>query len=70
MVLDCRGNFLRAPDAVCFENAALLERLKGAFLSACNKKEVISKIGGPLGCDHLADLVYDLAKGLRAVLNT
>ena len=70
MVLDCRGNFLRAPDPVCFENAALLERLKGTFLSGFNKKEVISKIGGPLGCDHLADLIYDLVKGLRPVLNT
>lgn len=70
MVLDCRGNFLRAPDSVCFENAARLERLKGTFLPDFNKKEVISKIGGPSGCDHLADLVYDLAKGLRKVLNS
>jgi hypothetical protein len=70
MVLDCRGNFLRAPDPVCYENASLLEMLKGAFLSEFNKKDVISKIGGPSGCDHLADLVYDLAKGLRVVLNS
>jgi hypothetical protein len=69
VVLDCQGNFLRAPDPVCFENDAHLETLKGAVLSGFDKKEVITKIGGPFGCDHLADLVYDLAKGLRKVLN-
>ena len=69
MVLDIQGNFLRAPDPVCFENAARLETLKGTVLSGFNKKDVIKKIGGPCGCDHLADLVYDLVKGLRKALN-
>lgn len=70
MVLECQGNFLRAPDPVCFENAFLLEKLKGASLSSLDKKQIVTEIGGPGGCDHLVDLVYTVAKGLREVLNS
>jgi hypothetical protein len=68
MVLECQGNFLRAPDPVCFENASLLEKLKGTSLLSLNKKQIVTGIGGPGGCDHLVDLVYTVAKGFREAL--
>lgn len=68
MVLGCRGNFLRAPDQVCFENDSLLENLRGSNLSGLGKKQIVDVIGGPGGCDHLVDLLYDMAKGFGEVL--
>lgn len=69
MVTECQGNFLRAPDPVCFENTPLLETLKGSFLSNSGKKQIIEGIGGPDGCDHLVDLVYTMAKAFREALS-
>ncbi len=65
IVMECAGNFLRAPDQVCFENAALLGRLPGAALTGLSKKQIAGMIGGPAGCDHLVDLVNDLARVLE-----
>lgn len=70
MVRECRGDFLRAPDPVCFENSPSLEMLKGAYISSLAKKQVAELIGGPTGCDHLVDLVYTLAKGCGEALNS
>ncbi len=70
MVTECRGDFLRAPDPVCFENAPSLDMLEGSYLSSLAKKQVAELIGGPAGCDHLVDLVYALAKGYGEALNS
>lgn len=70
MVLESQGNFLRAPDPVCFENAPLLTKLEGSLLAGLDKKEIIKGIGGPGGCDHLVDLAYTLAKGFREALDS
>ncbi len=64
-VTDCAGNFLRAPDRVCFENAASLGQLPGTALASLSKKQIAGMIGGPTGCDHLVDLVNDLARVLE-----
>lgn len=66
-VVDCNGNFLRAPDPVCFENGALLKKFEGTFLPGCSKKEIAQIIGGPHGCDHLVDLVSDLGKAVKSL---
>jgi len=65
IVKECAGNFLRAPDRVCFENAASLGRLPGAAFTNLSKKQIAGIIGGPAGCDHLVDLVNDLARVLE-----
>ncbi|HOV78469.1 MAG TPA: DUF2889 domain-containing protein [Bacillota bacterium] len=65
-VTRCTGNFLRAPDPVCFENGAFLERFTGVVLPGCGKKEIAGIVGGPGGCDHLVDLISDLGKAVRA----
>ena len=69
MVTACRGNFLRAPDPVCFENTASLPVLEGTFLGNTSKKLIAEGIGGPTGCDQLVDMVYALAKAFREALN-
>lgn len=65
-ITGCTGNFLRAPDRVCFENASMLEQLKGIVLPGCSKKQIGKVIGGAQGCDHLVDLVNDLGKTVEA----
>lgn len=67
-VTDCRGDFLRAPDKVCFENDSFLQDLKGIVLLHCGKKQIGKVIGGPQGCDHLVDLVNDMARAVTAAL--
>lgn len=64
----CSGNFLRAPDRVCFENAGHLDYLTGKKISAMSKKAVAEGLGGPQGCNHLVDLVYDIGKAVASVL--
>ncbi len=66
-VTGCSGNFLRAPDQVCFENSSLLDGLIGAPLIGFGKKDIAKIIGGPLGCDHLVDLVGDMVKSINTV---
>jgi len=66
-VAGCRGGFLRAPDRVCFACGSLLPGLKGLALPHCGKKQIGKVIGGGQGCDHLVDLVSDLAKAVAAV---
>lgn len=60
----CTGNFLRAPDRVCFENAGHLDYLVGKKIAALNKKMVAAGLGGPQGCNHLVDIVYDIARAV------
>lgn len=64
-VMECDGKFLRAPDRVCFESAVLLGRLPGLASTGLRKKQIAGMIGGPVGCDHLVDLVNDLARVLE-----
>ncbi len=67
-VTGCRGGFLRAPDRVCFESGSLLQDLKGIILPHCGKKQIGKVIGGGQGCDHLVDLVSDMAKAVTATI--
>ncbi|NPV73624.1 MAG: DUF2889 domain-containing protein [Pelotomaculum sp.] len=58
-IVSCRGDYLRAPDAVCFENISLLDSFIGRSINGINKKEVAKIAGGPSGCFHLVDIIYD-----------
>jgi hypothetical protein len=66
-VAGCRCGFLRAPDRVCFECEALFSELKGLVLPHCGKKQIGKVIGGGQGCDHLVDLISDMAKAVAVV---
>ncbi|MCL6639604.1 MAG: DUF2889 domain-containing protein [Firmicutes bacterium] len=68
VALAVSGDFKRAPDAVCFENKGHLAFLPGKNLACSGKKEVAEIAGGPQGCNHLVDLLYDMAKAARCVI--
>lgn len=64
VITSSTGNFLRAPDQVCFENSAHLSLLVGKSIAGIGKKEVAVEVGGPQGCSHLVDLIYDVGKAV------
>lgn len=62
LICECSGDFLRGPDQVCFENAALLPGLIGKNLAAMEKEKLAAIVGGPLGCTHLFEIFWDLRR--------
>ncbi len=66
-IRESTGNYLRAPDRVCFENSELLPKLVGKNLTGLNKKEIAKDLGFSSGCTHLVDLVYDISRSVAAV---
>lgn len=68
MIRYCTGNFLRAPDQVCYESKEHLLNLVGKKITTLNKKEIGELVGGPQGCDHLFDIVYGLSQAVTAVI--
>jgi len=66
VVLSAQGNFINAPDPICFQNDAHLFKLPGLNLREMNKKEIAALTGGPEGCNHLVDLLYEIKKALQA----
>ena len=69
VITSCTGNFLRAPDRVCFENEGHLASLVGKSIAGIKKKEVAGFTGGPQGCNHLVDLAYDLGKAVAIAIS-
>lgn len=67
-VLSARGNFLRAPNDICFETAAMITGLKGLSLDDPGKKAIGEITGGMEGCSHLVDLVYDISMAIKSGL--
>jgi len=68
IVVACAGNFLRAPDQVCFENREHLCKLIGKKITCIEKKEIGELVGGPKGCNHLVDIIYGLSKAVTVAL--
>ncbi len=62
MIIDGRGDILRAPDPVCKEATVFMSKLKGTFLPEIKKKEIAFLLGAGNGCVHLIDLVNDGAQ--------
>ncbi|MDD3652892.1 MAG: DUF2889 domain-containing protein [Desulfotomaculaceae bacterium] len=62
------GNYLRAPDPVCYDSRTHIDKLIGKNISLFNKKEIGELAGGSQGCDHLVDIVYDLSRAVGHVL--
>lgn len=67
LVSECGGDFLRAPDKLCFEIVELLPRLIGKKLAEMNKKEIAALVGGSDGCTHLFEICWDLGRAINAV---
>jgi len=68
IVTECAGNFLRAPDRICFENSAHLLKLVGKNIARLNKREIGELVGGSQGCNHLVDMAYDIGYAVTSVL--
>jgi len=60
VIKNYHGQFLRAPDQVCFENTSHLNALIGTNFRKLSKRDIGQQIGGSQGCSHLVDLVYDM----------
>jgi hypothetical protein len=69
LVADCTGNFMRGPDKICFENVMLLSDLVGANLTALNKRDLAGLVGGPLGCTHLYEMLWDLGRAMNEIMD-
>ncbi|NLV15752.1 MAG: DUF2889 domain-containing protein [Syntrophomonadaceae bacterium] len=67
VIEECQGNFLRAPDRICFENADNLNIMIGQNLADLSKRQIGGDLGGPQGCFHLVDLVYDIGQAVNEV---
>lgn len=66
IIQGCTGNYLRAPDKVCFENSELLVKMVGRNLTGLTKKDIAQDLGFSSGCTHLVDLVYDISQSFAA----
>ncbi|MCG9969126.1 DUF2889 domain-containing protein [Pelotomaculum terephthalicicum JT] len=67
-IIDCAGNFLRAPDQVCLENREHVFKLIGKEIARMEKKEIGELVGGPQGCNHLVDLIHGIGKAVTVSL--
>ncbi len=63
----CSGNYLRAPDRICFECSELLKNMAGKKITGLTKKDIAQDLGFSSGCTHLVDLVYDISQAVAAV---
>jgi hypothetical protein len=68
IVIDCTGNYLRAPDFICFECSDLLNKLKGINIAKLNNDDIRKMVGCSDGCNHLVDVVFELSKAIRNTL--
>jgi hypothetical protein len=66
MVLSAHGNFINAPDPICYKNNEHLDAFVGKQLGQMSKKEIAALAGGAEGCNHLVDLIYEVKKVLQA----
>lgn len=65
IITACNADFIRVPHAVCREADAHLMALNGRAVGDITVKAAADCAGGPMGCNHLADLVYHTAKALQ-----
>lgn len=66
VIKSCTGDFLRAPDPICFENVCHLATLSNLDISTLSKRELSSYVGGAQGCSHLLDLLDYTLHAVRA----
>lgn len=69
LISECSGSFLRGPDRICYETLELLSNLRGKDLPAATKKEITNWVGGPSGCTHLYEMIWDSGRTLAGYQN-
>lgn len=63
------GDFIAAPDKICYENTDHLPQFIGQNLPAMSKKDIAALVGGAEGCTHLLDMIYDAARAMAMCLS-
>lgn len=66
VVLDARVDFIRIPSEICRNSAIRLQNLVGHNLPEMSRKQIKLLIGGPEGCIHLTEIVYDALQIMNA----
>jgi len=61
----CSADLIRVPHAVCRETVTHLTALRGKPVGDITSKAAAECAGGPMGCNHLVDLLYHTVKTLR-----
>ncbi|MGE5380810.1 MAG: DUF2889 domain-containing protein [Methylocystaceae bacterium] len=67
LVIEAQGNFVRAPQEICYENSGHLKGFIGLNLAAMSKRDIAALAGGSEGCNHLVDLLYEAAKAAARI---
>ncbi|MGE5370465.1 MAG: DUF2889 domain-containing protein [Solirubrobacterales bacterium] len=60
------GDYVSAPDKICWRNLDHLPRFAGVRLMDLGKKEIAGIAGGAHGCHHLVDLIHEAARAVKA----
>lgn len=68
-VKTANGVFKRTPFNLCRENKCHINKLIGVCLFGKSKKDLAALTGGPEGCTHMVDLLYDVCQGLNSIKN-
>jgi len=61
--------FNRVPYKVCKETIRSLERIIGLRIVGMSKKAIAAQVGGPEGCQHIVETVFDSSQALNVVLD-
>jgi hypothetical protein len=64
-VLELKGKLIRYPHNECFDSASYLDRLEGLKITRHFYTKLMEHTGGPFGCSHLNNLIYEM--GMSAV---
>lgn len=64
------GNFLRAPDRICFGTSELLSSLVGRNVRLLTRRDMNRCAGGGEGCAHLLDISREVIRELQKTLKS
>lgn len=67
IVQKASGDYISAPDKICYVNTEHLPSFIGTKLTDMSKKEIAALAGGAEGCNHLVDLIYEAAKAMDKI---
>jgi|LSQX01.3.fsa_nt_gb hypothetical protein len=68
IITEAKVDFIRIPDKICRNSAAHMQHLEGFALTKLDKKKIGAVIGGPEGCTHLVEIVYDACRLAQAAV--
>ncbi len=67
LVSKAEADFTRCPDITCRRITANIQKIVGIKLPGQSKKDLASLVGGPQGCNHMADIVFSASRALNDI---